>query len=169
MQYSQLQIMSMGVGGIPGTFPTGVVKGYLQEYYSRFDWTRTIINDLFKWYREAIQVEGLAPWIQGMPGNKTATKEYIALKTGVRADVVAAFLVALGTLAKNGEIENKWVAVLKPTTDKNILDKTTDVFKKAVSITKPIMVTVTVVGIAAGLYFLSPAIKGIFKKKKRKI
>ncbi len=169
MQYSISQHQSMGVGGIPGTFPTGTVKKWLDEFYPRFTWTRTIVNDFFNWYKEAVQVEGLAPWIQTVPGDKAATATYITNKTGSDPQVVKAFLVALGTLAKNGEIDNKWVAVKKPTTQRNILEKTSDAITKHSSTAKKVMTTVTVLGIAASLYFLSPAIKGIFRKiKKRK-
>jgi len=167
MHYSQSQYMSMGTGGIPGTFPTGKVKAWLVEYYPRFKWTRTIVNDFFAWYKEAVQVEGLTPWIQTVVGDKTATKQYIANKTGSPPEIVASFLVALGTLAKNGEIDNKWVAVTKPTTQRNIFEKTGDVLTKQSDTIKKVMTTVTVVGIAAGLYFLSPAIKRIFKKRKK--
>ncbi len=163
MQYSQISSMSMGFGGIPGTFPTGIVKGYLEEWYPRFAWTRSIVNDLFNWYKEAVLVEGMAAWVQGGSGNKTETANYIQNKTGIESNVVRAFLVALGTLSKRGDIENKWVAISKPSSQKNVIAKYADKYEKTV---KTGMVTAIVVASAAGLYFLSPAIKAIFKKRK---
>lgn len=160
--------MSMGVGGIPGTFPTGKVKDWLEEYYARFEWTRTIVNDFFAWYKEAVQVEGLTPWIQTVKGDKTATAQYIANKTGSDIKLVRAFLVGLSTLAKNGIIDNKWAAVSKPTTQRNILEKTGDVLTKHTGTAKKVMTTVTVLGVAVSLYYLSPIIKRVFKKKRKK-
>jgi hypothetical protein len=165
MQYDYIQSLPMGVGGIPGTFPTGAVRDWLLEWSSSFAWSRTIVNDLFRWYKEAVQVEKLASWLPGSAGgNKTKTVEYIHEKTGIALPQIRSFLVALVTLSKKGEIDNKWLSIEKATSS-DYISKISDFTTSYVKYVK--WIGIAGVGVAA-LYFLSPIIKATFRKRKIK-
>lgn len=154
MQFDMIQSQSMGIGGIPGTFPTGKVKDYLNDWGSGDVWTRVLVNDLYRWYKEAVQVKGLPNYIPGS-GNKLPTMEFIKANTGQKIYTIQEYLEALQTLAKSGEIDNKWLSITKPESSR-ILPDFPDIAEKAAKSIK--WVGIGVASLAA-LYFLGPMIK----------
>jgi len=96
----------LGIWGIPGSFPTGIVQGYLNDNYTlpNWYWTRRMVNDLYFWYLDALD-KGKPVFV---PGKQPEAGLYMAENSGVENKDVFLFLLGLRETAIKGIIPNKW-------------------------------------------------------------
>lgn len=103
---------SLGIWGIPGSFPTGKVRDYLENNYAvtGWTWTRRMVNDLYYWYLDALD-KGKPIFV---PGKQPEAGLYMAEKSKVEKRFVFLFLLGLRNIALKGLIPNKWYTDVIP-------------------------------------------------------
>lgn len=99
----------MGIYGIPGTFPTGIVL----EAVQKFDptgistvWTRDKVNDVYFWYKQGIK-EGHKPWTNEDKGIANFISEHTKFSTSD----TNIFGYTLKRLAIEGKIKNEFYTI----------------------------------------------------------
>lgn len=157
---------TMGIWGLPGTFPTGKVLDAIQKFDPTgmvTQWTRDKVNDIYFWYKEGVR-EGHKPWTNEEKG----IANYISEHTKYSTSDTNTFCYALKNLAMTGEIQNEYYTVDIPNTAKisNLPFVPSGSELKNIANTIKWVAILGVVGV--GLYFTWPVLsKGRSQLKKR--
>lgn len=104
----------MGIWGIPGTFPTGIVLERIKKsdpYEMASKWTRDKVNDIYFWYKEGIK-EGHKPWTN----EEKQIASFISEHTSFSIGDTNLFGWSLQQLAVAGEIKNEYYTIEIPST-----------------------------------------------------
>lgn len=156
--------MKTGVGFIPGTFPTGLVRNAIAEGLpeSGLNWTRNKVNDLFYLYSDGIEA-GFPVVKQG----NFAVMDYMMENSNYSESEIRVFLYYLLTLANSGEIEKKWLnpklaaksssPIIRAITPANSFSQTVEKTAGAVKWGSIALLAL------AGIYFLWPVLKRVRK------
>lgn len=148
----------LGVWGIPGTFPT-LWMGQAIEAISGQDWTRSKINRLYYWYKEAITKHGLRPFEEG----NEEIGQWIAENSEYELNDVRIFMYVLLQEVKAEKIDIYFWNFKEPSTSIVNLAKDLDpknIFNKFLWIAG-----ISVAGLA--LWYGGPIIARQFKKRKK--
>lgn len=154
---------TMGIWGIPGTFPTGVVleaikKSDPDERVSK--WTRDKVNDVYYWYKEGIK-QGHEPWTN----ENRQIANFITEHTKFSLSDTNLFGWTLETLAKSGKIKNEFYTIDIPSTAKINLLPNSDTLEKYANSIKWVAIA-GIMGVV--VYFTWPILmKGRKTLKKR--
>lgn len=123
----------LGIAFIPGTFPTFIVQDAIMRALpeSRFEWSRSKVNDLYYLYEAGIK--------KGFPvvrPQEFDVKKYMMENSAFSENDIRVFLMILYELAQSGEIEQKWWNIdlqksqsIIPGLNTNIIEKTTSAIK----------------------------------------
>lgn len=160
----------MGIGGMPGTFPTNTVLVGMYAQLTkpeRFRFTRTNVNAMWYAYKDAVLNERMDVWGDG---KGTATREYMQEVTGYSPADILIWLKTVYELARTGKIKSYfWNFDLTQAPAATKLFDT--IGKKARSLGKTGNVVLAVVGIGTllfgGGYLLNKVNK--FNKAKKKL
>lgn len=156
---------TMGIFGMPGTFPTqkvleGILKSDPDQVASR--WTRTKVNDMWYWYSQGLK-KGYEPWEMQNRGIAT----YISENTNFSDSDANMFGFNLWSLVKEGKISNEWHTGTVPSTQpqlSNIIPNTDSLMTYAKTVKW--VAILGVVGI--GVYFAWPALMAGRKQLKKR-
>lgn len=116
----------LGVFGIPGTFPTGVITDYIQQRDPSQEWTRDLVNTLYFNYKEGI-TDNLIPYFRSEENKPIFDPEtfevisgahrsivYLQKKTNLGYDRISRFLMGIENLVKAGQVDIQFLTIETP-------------------------------------------------------
>lgn len=160
---------SMGIYGIPFTFPTSEVKAYAQKSAPTMTFTRDSVNAIYYQYKSFVIDKQFNPYGENQNLEDGAgLVEAIAMKTGQKIGPVRIVLFSIREMVDKGQLEPHYWTMEKPSHDVSASVKTavTSPSNQIVKISNNLK-WIGIIGIAAvGVYFAYPFLKKLRSKKK---
>lgn len=109
---------TMGVYGMPGTFPTAIVLEAVKKFdpgEKTTEWTRSKVNDIYYWYAEGLK-KGQKPWSTEDRG----IAAYISEHTTFSQSDTNTFGFTILHLSRSGDVPIKFYTGIAPSTQPQI-------------------------------------------------
>jgi len=150
---------SMGVWGLPGTFPTHIVRTWIISNHKHLKsvWPRSKVNDFYYAYKKLID-RGHAPWPEGIKS------EDLNAATGYTDSLM--WFSAIKTLIDETKIEPKWLMGTGAAPDPTQI--ISNISEGGLKVAKNLKWAGILVIAGVSIYFLYPWLTAARKVKKTK-